>query len=132
MSCSFVVTDARKFDNPIVYVSPTFEILTGYMKWEIRGRNCRFLQDPNGQVQKGQKRQFVDEQTVFYFKSQLERGREAQATLLNYRKNGVPFVNLLTMIPIEMDNNKAAYFVGACGTQGLEVCNTDGGPRLPD
>lgn len=112
MSCSFVVTDARKYDNPIVYVSPTFEMLTGYAKWEIRGRNCRFLQHPEGKVERGSKRTHVDPTTVYYFKTQLERGREAQATLLNYRKNGMSFVNLLTMIPVAAEGDACAYFVG--------------------
>jgi PAS domain-containing protein len=112
MSCSFVVTDNRLHDNPIVYVSPTFEVLTEYSKWEIRGKNCRFLQSPHGKVDAGSVRTFTDGETVRYFKRQLERGREAQATLLNYRKGGMPFVNLLTMIPVSWDGQKNALFVG--------------------
>jgi PAS domain S-box-containing protein len=44
MTCSFLVSDLRLPDNPIVYVSPSFEQLTGYSTDEILGRNCRFLQ----------------------------------------------------------------------------------------
>lgn len=40
MSCSFVVVDAKKFDQPIVYASETFSKLTGYSTEEIVGRNC--------------------------------------------------------------------------------------------
>lgn len=43
MSCSFVVVDARKFDQPIVYASETFARLTGYDTDEIVGKNCRSL-----------------------------------------------------------------------------------------
>ena len=39
-----VMTDARQFDHPIMYVNPAFEALTGYKADEIIGRNCRFLQ----------------------------------------------------------------------------------------
>jgi hypothetical protein len=44
MTCSFIVSDIRLPDMPIIYVSPTFEQLTGYPTQEILGRNCRFLQ----------------------------------------------------------------------------------------
>lgn len=43
-SCSFIVVDVTKDDNPIAFASPTFSILTGYDNKDIVGRNCRFLQ----------------------------------------------------------------------------------------
>ncbi|CAI7842784.1 unnamed protein product, partial [Closterium sp. NIES-53] len=43
---SFVVTDPKQQDNPIVYVSDAFLELTGYTRKEVLGRNCRFLQGP--------------------------------------------------------------------------------------
>jgi PAS domain S-box-containing protein len=39
-----VITDPNQPDNPIVDVNPAFEVLTGYSRLEIVGRNCRFLQ----------------------------------------------------------------------------------------
>ncbi len=33
-----------EFDNPLIYVNPAFERLTGYSKDEAIGRNARFLQ----------------------------------------------------------------------------------------
>ena len=112
MSCSFIVTDARKFDNPIVYCSATFERLTGYSKHEILGRNCRFLQAPDGDVGAGVKRKYVDDDTVSYLKQQIDAKKEAQASLINYRKGGQPFMNLLTTIPITWDSDEVVYFVG--------------------
>ena len=41
-----VITDPRRPDNPIVYITPEFEQHTGYAKEEVLGRNCRFLQGP--------------------------------------------------------------------------------------
>lgn len=112
MTCSFVVTDPRKYDNPIVYCSATFEKLTGYSKHEILGRNCRFLQAPDGEVGAGVKRKYVDDDTVSYLKQQMDLRKEAQASLINYRKGGQPFMNLLTVIPITWDSDEIAYFVG--------------------
>ena len=47
---SYVITDPRQVDNPIVWVSPSFCELTGYDRDEILGRNCRFLQGPDTEV----------------------------------------------------------------------------------
>src|SRR5918995_455238 len=41
---SIVITDPNQPDDPIVYVNPAFERMTGYAAEEVLGRNCRFLQ----------------------------------------------------------------------------------------
>ncbi|GAA5815757.1 hypothetical protein MFLAVUS_009272 [Mucor flavus] len=112
MSCSFLVTDARQYDCPIVYCSPTFEHLTGYHANEIVGRNCRFLQAPDGQVTCGSRRTYTDNQAVYHLKAQMLQNKEHQASIINYRKGGQPFVNLITVIPITNEHNEVAFFVG--------------------
>ncbi|KAG0946851.1 hypothetical protein G6F57_004445 [Rhizopus arrhizus] len=112
MSCSFLVTDARQPDCPIVYCSPTFENLTGYGATEIVGRNCRFLQAPDGQVTCGSRRTYTDNQAVYHLKAQMLQNKEHQASIINYRKGGQPFVNLVTVIPITDERNEVAFFVG--------------------
>ncbi|RYD28986.1 MAG: PAS domain-containing protein, partial [Lysobacteraceae bacterium] len=39
-----VVTDPTLPDNPLIYVNPAFERLTGFAAEEAIGRNCRFMQ----------------------------------------------------------------------------------------
>jgi PAS domain S-box-containing protein len=112
LSCAFVVTNAKLHDNPIEYVSESFERLTGYTKHEIRGRNCRFLQSPDGKVEAGVKRKYCDDDSVLYLKNCIARQEEAQISLINYRKGGQPFMNLLTMIPIYDDSGEVSHFVG--------------------
>ncbi|KAF2096540.1 hypothetical protein NA57DRAFT_24211, partial [Rhizodiscina lignyota] len=112
LSCAFVVTDAEKDDNPIVYCSENFERLTGYTKHMILGRNCRFLQSPDGNVEAGVKRKYVDDDSVLYLKNTISARREAQISLINYRRGGQPFMNLLTMIPVTMDGPNVKFFVG--------------------
>jgi PAS domain S-box-containing protein len=112
MSCAFVVCDVTEPDCPIVYVSDIFERLTGYNKHEVLGRNCRFLQAPDGKVMAGVKRKYVDDETVHYLKSRIKQHKEAQRSLINYRKGGQPFMNLLTMIPIAWDTEDIKYIVG--------------------
>ena len=115
-------------DMPVVYCSETFETLTGYSNTEVLGRNCRFLQHPEQPI-------FCDRETGhqvdnleqmvqdFNAKARLElklrfsRGEEARVRLLNYKKSGEKFINLLTTIPITWDDGANAgsggkYIVG--------------------
>jgi len=112
LSCAFVVCDASEHDIPIVYCSENFERLTGYTKHEILGRNCRFLQAPDGRVKAGIKRDYVDDESVLYLKNMVSARREAQVSLINYRKGGQPFMNLLTMIPIPYETDEIRFIVG--------------------
>ncbi|KAG2222725.1 hypothetical protein INT45_011213 [Circinella minor] len=112
MSCSFLVTDMRQYDCPIVYCSPNFETLTGYKGSEIIGRNCRFLQAPDGQVTMGARRQHTDNTAVYHLKSYLEQGKEHQASIINYRKGGQAFVNLVTVIPVPDETHQTTFLVG--------------------
>ncbi|KAL7927289.1 blue light photoreceptor BLR1 [Trichoderma austrokoningii] len=112
MSCAFVVCDVTMNDCPIIYVSDNFQNLTGYSRHEIIGQNCRFLQAPDGKVEAGSKREFVDDGAVFHLKRKIKEGREVQQSLINYRKGGKPFLNLLTMIPIPWDTDEIRYFIG--------------------
>lgn len=112
LSCAFVVCDAEKDDMPIVYCSDNFERLTGYTKHMILGRNCRFLQSPDGNVVSGIQRKYVDDDSVVYLKNMITSRREAQISLINYRRGGQPFMNLLTIIPIAWDGDNIKFYVG--------------------
>ncbi|KAH7029320.1 PAS domain-containing protein [Microdochium trichocladiopsis] len=112
MSCAFVVCDVTMNDCPIVYVSDNFQNLTGYSQHDIVGQNCRFLQAPDGKVEAGSKREFVDNGAVYNLKQKIAETQEVQQSLINYRKGGKPFLNLLTMIPIPGDTDEIRYIVG--------------------
>ncbi|KAJ1500440.1 blue light receptor, partial [Coelomomyces lativittatus] len=99
-SCAFLVCDLNQPDMPIVYVSESFEKMTGYSIPDIMGRNCRFLQSPEGIVEEGSHRQFCDHNVVISLKKSVQTLQECQHTLINYKKGGEPFINLLTLIPI--------------------------------
>ncbi|KAI0244122.1 hypothetical protein L0F63_001596 [Massospora cicadina] len=111
LSCAFLLVDVCKPDLPIVYSSPTFQTLTGYATHEVIGRNCRFLQSPDGWVASGSRRKFTDNAQVLTMKQEIGLFREHQSSIVNYKKGGKPFINLLTMIPI-FENGFVNYYVG--------------------
>jgi PAS domain S-box-containing protein len=100
MSCSFVVVDVRRHDSPIVYASPSFYRLTGYEEKEVLGRNCRFLQAPDGRVARGDQRHDTNPEAVAHMRKCLAANKECQTSLLNFRKDGSAFFNLVTIIPV--------------------------------
>jgi hypothetical protein len=113
MSCAFVVCDVTRHDVPIVYCSEVFERLTGYRKHEILGQNCRFLQAPDGKKKRGASAgNTVDDAVVSHIRRKVDQRQEVQVSLINYRKGGQPFTNILTMIPIAWDTAEIKYYVG--------------------
>ncbi|KAF8312327.1 hypothetical protein DL93DRAFT_2031453, partial [Clavulina sp. PMI_390] len=103
-SVSFVVVDSMQPDYPIVYCSQNFYKLTGYRQEEIVGRNLRFLQHPPPDVPNpdGVDKPVSTERNpaVEAFKKSLMLGQECQASLVNYRRDGEPFLNLISVVPI--------------------------------
>ncbi|KAK9764415.1 hypothetical protein K7432_008091 [Basidiobolus ranarum] len=112
MSCAFLVVDACRFDFPIVYASSSFEKLSGYKSTEIVGKNCRFLQSPDGQVSLGSRRRYTDNNAVHNIRNHMLQGKEYQVSIVNYKKDGQPFINLITIIPIAYEGAEITHFVG--------------------
>ncbi|OCR01677.1 diguanylate cyclase [Oscillatoriales cyanobacterium USR001] len=100
-SNGIVITDATQMDNPTIYVNPSFERMTGYKREEIIGKNCRILQSGN-----------TDPAVLQEIHSAIEEGRECQAILQNYRKDGTPFWNELAISPVYNSRRHLTHFVG--------------------
>ncbi|XP_019424314.1 PREDICTED: phototropin-2-like isoform X1 [Lupinus angustifolius] len=98
---TFVVSDATKPDCPIMYASSGFFSMTGYSSKEIIGRNCRFLQGAD-----------TDTNEVAKIRDATRNGKSYCGRLLNYKKDGTPFWNLLTITPIKDDNGNTIKFIG--------------------
>ena len=97
-----LITDPSLPDNPVIYVSPSFEQLTGYTTAEVVGRNCRFLQGAG-----------TDPETVSRIRAAVRQGESCKVELLNYRKDGVPFWNELSISPVRDDEGRVTHFVGS-------------------
>nr|AML78780.1 putative LOV domain-containing protein [Loropetalum chinense] len=98
---TFVVSDATKPDHPILYASAGFFKMTGYTSKEVVGRNCRFLQGAG-----------TDAEDVAKIREALQAGTSYCGRLLNYKKDGTPFWNLLTISPIKDEDGKVLKFIG--------------------
>ncbi len=96
-----VLTDASATDNPIIYVNPAFETMTGYSASEVLGRNCRFLQG----LDKSQPE-------LNELRAALQEHRECHVTLRNYRKDGTLFWNELHISPVFDETGSLTHFVG--------------------
>lgn len=97
----FVLTNPGLADNPIVYASDGFVKVTGYQRNEIIPRNCRFLQN-----------KFTDRKSVKRLKHSILEAQESVELLLNQRKTGEPFWNLLYTTPLKDQTGKVSFFLG--------------------
>lgn len=96
-----VITDALKYDNPIIFYNSTFQELTGYSDAEILNHNCRFLQ--------GKDR---DQEPLKELREAIKKGESCQARLRNYKKDGTMFWNDLYIFPITNTKGVVTNFIG--------------------
>ena len=99
MDVSVSISDMRVAGNPLVYVNQAFCRMTGYSKSEILGRNCRFLQGPETEVE-----------SVSALVDALRHGADVTVKLTNYRRSGETFGNLVSLRPVH-DSNGVYRFV---------------------
>nr|AML77886.1 putative LOV domain-containing protein [Eremosphaera viridis] len=121
---TFVVADNTLPDCPLIYVSDGFCDLTGYTPEEILGHNCRFLQGEG-----------TDLKTVGRLRESIRTGRPISVRILNYKKDGSPFWNLLTMTPIKDSDGRVTKVVGVqvdvtSSTEGKAYVDNDGLPLI--
>jgi PAS domain S-box-containing protein len=95
------ISDYLQPDNPIVYVNEGFERLTGYRREDVLGKNCRFLQ--------GEK---SDPKTIEDIRESIQKQKPCSVEILNYRKDGSTFWNLLSITPIRDNSGQVTHFLG--------------------
>lgn len=100
MASGMLVTDAQP-DQPIIFVNRAFSTITGYAPEEVLGRNCRFLQGPH-----------TDRTIVACLREAITNARSIHTRVLNYRKDGQPFWNQLSISPVRDETGQVVSFVG--------------------
>ncbi|KAM3274239.1 hypothetical protein ACQJBY_043413 [Aegilops geniculata] len=98
---TFVVSDASRPGHPIMYASAGFFNMTGYTSKEVVGRNCRFLQGSG-----------TDPAEIAKIRQALADGSNYCGRVLNYKKDGTAFWNLLTIAPIKDEDGRVLKFIG--------------------
>ena len=98
----FCLADPSLEDCPIVYASEEFYHTTRYNRDDVLGRNCRFLQGPK-----------TNKATIARLGAAIKSGQESCETILNYRRDGAPFMNLLLTAPLYDNRGSVRYFIGA-------------------
>ncbi|SFX03161.1 PAS domain-containing protein [Pseudomonas sp. NFACC36] len=88
-------------DNILIYVNPAFERLTGYSRDEILYQDCRFLQSGDR-----------DQPSLEHIRETLKQGGACREVLRNYRKDGTPFWNELSLSAVKNAADGHTYFVG--------------------
>ena len=98
----FCLADPSIKDCPIVYASEEFYRTTRYSRDDVLGKNCRFLQGPK-----------TNRAAIARLSAAIKNGQEICETVLNYRRDGSPFMNLLLTAPLYDNRGAVRYFIGA-------------------
>lgn len=99
---SITIADAQSPELPLIYCNPAFTAMTGYAQDEVVGHNCRFLAGPE-----------TAPEARTALREALAAGRQVQTELVNYRKDGTPFLSQLSLFPVRGESGEILYFVGA-------------------
>ena len=95
----YVITDSGQKDNPIVFVNKAFQEITGYEDKEVLGRNCRFLLGKE-----------TEQSSLGQIRDAVNKGHQCTVVVRNYKKDGSPFYNELTIVSSVKDQSgKEAY-----------------------
>lgn len=96
-----VVAEREGDDNILIYANPAFMRLTGYSPEDTLYRDCRFLQgDDRAQPALAAIREAVRE------------CRPCRQVIRNYRKDGTPFWNELSITPVVNEADQLTYYIG--------------------
>lgn len=93
-----IITDA---EQRTVYVNRAFETITGYGPDDILGRNCSLLQG-----------ELTDPAMRARITRRLAARESFEGEILNYRKDGRSFWNLLAITPLRDEAGQLTHFVG--------------------
>ncbi|WP_372593990.1 SpoIIE family protein phosphatase [Actinotalea sp.] len=98
---SVVLTDAATPGANVVWVNEAFTRTTGWSSEEIVGQSMELLQGPG-----------TDPLSSKEISAAIAEGRSATVTLLNYRRDGTPFWNQISISPVADDDGLVTHWVG--------------------
>ncbi|MBW4645912.1 MAG: PAS domain S-box protein [Goleter apudmare HA4340-LM2] len=100
-SNGIAIADVTMTDEPIIYVNPAFERMTGYSAAEVIGQNRSFLKHAD-----------INQPKLKQLRNAMQTGQDCTVILRNYRKNGSLFWNQLNISPICDVDGKVTHYIG--------------------
>lgn len=88
-------------DNILIYVNAAFERMTGYSSEEVLYQDCRFLQAGDR-----------DQPSLARIREALRNNASCREIMRNYRKDGTPFWNELSLSTVTNADDGLTYFIG--------------------
>ncbi|KAK0360879.1 hypothetical protein LTR94_025626 [Friedmanniomyces endolithicus] len=99
-------------DCPLALVNASFERLTGYPREDVIDQNCRFLQrDAANEEARSKIRDFLNQDQI----------ANIRTPLVNFRRDGTPFINLLYMSKLRDRRSRSLFILGS----QFDVSRTD-------
>jgi PAS domain S-box-containing protein len=96
-----VLTGAAYHDNPVLYANRATCRLTGYSLAALAGGNLRRLQGPG-----------TDRSAVASLRDALRGWDGVTVELRNYRADGTPFTNRVSLVPVPDDTGTVEHWFG--------------------
>jgi len=96
-----VLTGAAYHDNPVLYANHATRRLTGHSLAGLQGDNLRRLQGPR-----------TDPAAVDDLRGALRNWNGTTVELCNYRADGTPFTNRVSLVPVPGENGTVEHWFG--------------------
>lgn len=96
-----VVAEQEGDDNILIYANRAFERLSGYAVDDILYQDCRFLQAGDR-----------DQPGLDAIRQAVREHRPCRQVIRNYRKDGTPFWNELSITPVLNEADQLTYYIG--------------------
>lgn len=106
--CRLCITDSNH-DCRMLWTNYNFQLDTGYTMEDICGKRCHVLQHPDLELSNPSKFAQFDKEEIANIKAAVVGYRSYSSAIFNYRKDGQPFINVLTFKPIQIGG--APYFI---------------------
>ena len=111
-SVALVVYDLQHPNQPIIYCSDAYCDMTGYARDEVLGKDCHFLQTPHSTIRRPKATIMPDKVAVHRLSQAIHDQQEIQVQILNFKKDGTPFTNVISIVPVELLSTGYRYAVG--------------------
>ncbi|AOW78883.1 hypothetical protein A3Q34_19770 [Colwellia sp. PAMC 20917] len=99
--CLTIVNVSDKTNRSCIYANKIFQENTGYTAGESIGRNLSYLQG-----------ELTSQDTTEFMRGCFNQNVACVQDIINYKKDGSPFLNRLLMLPINDHSTGDLYYIG--------------------